>query len=53
MLQVKFLGCLVKANAQVLGNIALLLSLQLIVLVFTKQPSVERYLANIFSPVFF
>ena len=54
VLQVKFrfIGCLVKANALVLGNIALSLSSQLIVLVFTKQPSAERYLANIFSPVF-
>ena len=54
ILQVKFrfMGCLVKANALVLGNIALSLSSQLIVLVFTKQPSAERYLANIFSPVF-
>ena len=33
-------------------QIALPLSSQLIVLVFTKQPSAERYLANIFSPVF-
>ena len=48
----RFMGCLVKANALVLGNIALSLSSQLIVLVFTKQPSAERYLANIFSPVF-
>ena len=49
VLQAKFcfMDCLVKANALVLGNIALL-----IVLVITKQPSVERYLANIFSPVF-
>ena len=38
--------------ALVLGNISLSLSSQLIVLVFTKQPSAERYLANIFSPVF-
>ena len=54
VLQVKFrfMGCLVKANTLVLGNIALSLSSQLIVLVFTKQPSAERYLANIFSPVF-
>ena len=54
VLQVKFrfMGCLVKANALVLGNIALSLSSQLIVLVFTKQPSAERYLANIFSPLF-
>ena len=54
VLQVKFrfMGCLVKANALVLGNIALSLSSQLIVLVFTKQSSAERYLANIFSPVF-
>ena len=51
VLQVK-LRCLVKANALVLGNIALLLSLQIIVLVFTKEPSAERYLANIFLPVF-
>ena len=50
VLQVKFrfMGCLVKANALVLGNIALSLSSQLIVLVFTKQPSAERYLANNF-----
>ena len=49
VLQAKFcfMDCLVKANALVLGNIALL-----IVLVITKQPSVERCLANIFSPVF-
>ena len=47
----RFMGCLVKANALVLGNIALSLSSQLIVLVFTKQPSAERYLANIFLPV--
>ena len=33
-------------------HIALSLSSQLIVLVFTKQPSAERYLANIFPPVF-
>ena len=54
VLQVKFrfMGCLVKANALVLGNIALSLSSQLIVLVFAKQPSAESYLANIFSPVF-
>ena len=54
MLQAKlcFMGCLVKAKALVLGNIALSLSSQLIVLVFTKQPSAERYLANIFLPVF-
>ena len=54
VLQVKFrfMGYLTKANALVLGNIALSLSSQLIVLVFTKQPSAEGYLANIFSPVF-
>ena len=33
-------------------QIALSLSSQLIVLVFMKQPSAERYLANMFSPVF-
>ena len=33
----RFMGCLVKANALVLRNIALSLSSQLIVLVFTKQ----------------
>ena len=44
----RFMGCLVKANVLVLGNIAWSLSS----LVFTKQPSAERYLANIFSPVF-
>ena len=43
---------LLKANALVLGNIALSLSLQLIVLVIKKQPSTERYLANIFLSVF-
>ena len=48
----RFMVCLVKANALVLGNIALSLSSQLIVLVFTKQSPAERYLANIFSPVF-
>ena len=47
----RFMGCLVKANPLVIGNIALSLSSQLIVLVFTKQPSAERYLANIFLPV--
>ena len=54
VLQVKFrfMGCLVKANALVLGNIALSLSSQLIVLVFTKQPSAERYLANFFRQYF-
>ena len=41
VLQVK-LRCLVKANALVLGNIALLLSLQIIVLVFIEEPSAER-----------
>ena len=48
----RFMGCLVKANALVIGNIALPLSSQLIVLVFAKQPSAERYLANSFSSVF-
>ena len=48
----RFMVCLVKANALVLGNIALSLSSQLIVLVFTKQPSAERYLANIFGQYF-
>ena len=54
VLQVKFcfIGCLVKANALVSGNKVLLLSSQLIVLVFKKQPFTERYLANIFSLVF-
>ena len=33
----RFMGCLVKVNALVLGNIALSLSSQLIALVFTKQ----------------
>ena len=33
-------------------QIASSLSPHLIVLVFTKQPSAERYSANIFSPVF-
>ena len=33
-------------------QIASSLSPQLIVLFFTKQPSAERYFANIFSPVF-
>ena len=51
VLQVKFcfMGCLVKANALVSGN-----SIVVIITVnsFTKQPSAERYLANIFSPVF-
>ena len=48
VLQGKFrlIGCLVKANALVLENIASSLSSQLIVLVFTKQPSAERYLAK-------
>ena len=54
VLQTKFryMDCLVKTNALVLANITLPLSSQLIVLVFEKQPSAERYLANIFSPVF-
>ena len=54
VLQTKFryMDCLVKTNALVLANITLPLSSQLIVLVFKKQPSAERYLANIFSPVF-
>ena len=33
-------------------QIALPLSSKLILLVFTKQPSAERYFANVFSPVF-
>ena len=33
-------------------QIVLSLSSQLIALVFTKQPPAERYLADIFSPVF-
>ena len=48
----RFMGCLVKASALVLGNIALSLSSQLIVLVFMKQPSAERYLVNIFRQYF-
>ena len=54
VLQVKFpfIGCVVKANTLVLGNIAVSLSSQLIVLVFTKQPSVERYLAIFFCQYF-
>ena len=55
VLQIKFsfMGCPIKVNALV-QNIAFSLSLQLIViiLVFTKQQSAERCLANIFSPVF-
>ena len=47
----RFMGCLVKANPLVLGN-SVVIIVQLIVLVFTKQPSAERYLANIFSPLF-
>ena len=47
-----FMSCLVKANTLVLGNIVLSLSSQLIVLVFTKQPSAERYLANVFCQYF-
>ena len=52
--QVKFgfMGCLVKENALVIGNIALPFSSQLIVLVFVKQPSAERYLAKKISPEF-
>ena len=46
----RFMGCLVKTNVLVLGNIALSLSSQLTV--FTKKPSAERYLVNIFSPEF-
>ena len=47
VLQVKFgfMGCLVKTNALVLGNVALLLSSQFIDII-------ERYLRNIFWPVF-
>ena len=48
----RFMGCLVKAIALVLGKIVLSLSSQLIVLVFMKQPSAERYLAKIYSSVF-
>ena len=49
--QVKFcfMGCLVKANALVSGNgIVVIITVNS----FTKQPSAERYLANIFSQVF-
>ena len=48
--EISFLGYLEKANALVLGNLisSSSLSSQLIVLVFTKQRSGERYLANIF-----
>ena len=48
-LQVKFrfMSCLEKAKDSVAVNIKVK-----IVLVFTKQPFAERYLANIFLPVF-
>ena len=56
VLQAKFpfMGSLVKASAIVLGNsvVVIITVNTIIVLVFTKQPSAERYLANIFSPVF-
>ena len=53
VLQVKFrfMGCLVKANALVLGNITSLSS-QLILLVFTKQPSFTKQQIDI-QQIFF
>ena len=54
VLQVKFrfMGCLVNVNALVLGNMALSLSSQLIVLVFTKQPSAEIFSKCFFARIF-
>ena len=46
----RFMGCLVKANDLVSGNIALSLSSQLIVLVFTKQLPAE-YIKQIFTKI--
>ena len=51
--EISFHGLPIKSKRPIIREqIASLLSSQLIVLVFTKQPSAERYLANIFSPVF-
>ena len=54
ILQVKFrfMGFLVKANALVSGNKYSVVIITVNSIVFAKQPSAERYLANIFSPVF-
>ena len=54
ILQVKFrfIGFLVKANALVSGNKYSVVIITVSSIVFAKQPSAERYLANIFSPVF-
>ena len=45
------MGGLVKANALVTGSLAVNITVNSII-VFRKQPSAERYLTNIFSPVF-
>ena len=50
----RFMDCLVKGNALVSGNrqhISVIVTVNSII-VFTKQPSAERYLANIFSQDF-
>ena len=54
VLQVKFrfMGCLVTVNALVSGTDSIVVIIRVNIIVFTKQPSAERYLANIFSPVF-
>ena len=49
----RFMGCLVQANTLVSGidSIVVIMTVSSII-AFTKQSSAERYLANIFSPVF-
>ena len=50
--EVSFYGLPSKSkHPSIRKQIALSLSSQFIVLIFTKQPPTERYLANIFSPV--
>ena len=53
VLQIKFrfMGCLVTANALVSGTDSIVVIITVNSIVFTKQPSAERYLANIFSQV--
>ena len=49
--KLRFMGGLVKANALVTGSLAVNITVNSII-VFRKQPSAEKYLTNIFSPVF-
>ena len=55
ILQVKFhfMGCLIKVNAlcQETDSIVIIITVNTII-VFMKQPTAERHLANIFSQVF-